>query len=216
MEIKKSFTLQYIDWKNIENNVFHVTEEYNVMRSGSKEHYIPDLVLFVNGIPLTIIECKRPDMKAPISQAISQHLRNQQEDGIRQLYIYAQALLSLSTNHGRYASNGTKEKFWSHWEESFKYKEEEELYKTKLNTLKNTPLKEAVKKELFSDRFRYVRSHFDSLEKETIMPTEQDTYLFGLCSPERLLDFTYNFIVFDNGIKKNSKIPAVFRHKKNH
>ena len=44
---KKSFTLQYIDWKNIENNVFHVTEEYSVMRSSSKEHYIPDLVLFV-------------------------------------------------------------------------------------------------------------------------------------------------------------------------
>ena len=59
---KKSITLQYIDWKNLENNVFHVTEEYSVMRSTSKEHYRPDLVLFVNGIPLCVIECKRPDM----------------------------------------------------------------------------------------------------------------------------------------------------------
>lgn len=79
---KKSFTLQYIDWKNRENNVLHVTEEFSVMRSGSKEHYRPDLVLFINGIPLCVIECKRPDMKDPIKQAISQHLRNQQEDGI--------------------------------------------------------------------------------------------------------------------------------------
>lgn len=63
---KKSFTLQYIDWKNISNNVFHVTEEFSVMRSTSKEHYRPDLVLFVNGIPLCIIECKRPDMKEPL------------------------------------------------------------------------------------------------------------------------------------------------------
>ncbi len=211
---KKSFTLQYIDWKNIENNVFHVTEEYSVMRSGSKEHYIPDLVLFVNGIPLTIVECKRPDMKAPISQAISQHLRNQKEDGVRQLYIYAQALLSLSTNHGRYASNGTKEKFWSHWEESFKYKEDEEQYKAKLNTLKNTSLKEEVKKELFSERFRYVRSHFDNLENESILPTEQDVYLYGLCSPKRLLDFTYNFIVFDNGVKKIARYQQYFAIKK--
>ena len=38
---KKSFTLQYLDWKNIENNVFHVTNEYSVMRSTSKEHYRP-------------------------------------------------------------------------------------------------------------------------------------------------------------------------------
>ena len=91
---KKSFTLQYIDWKNINNNVFHVTEEYSVMRSTSKEHYRPDIVLFVNGIPLCIIECKRPDMKEPLKQAISQHLRNQQEDGIRSLYVYSQITLS--------------------------------------------------------------------------------------------------------------------------
>ena len=96
---KKSFTLQYIDWKNPENNVFHVTEEYSVMRSTSKEHYRPDIVLFVNGIPLCIIECKRPDMKEPLAQAISQQLRSQQEDGIRSLYVYAQVLLSLSCNH---------------------------------------------------------------------------------------------------------------------
>ncbi|MCU0240706.1 MAG: type I restriction endonuclease, partial [Pyrinomonadaceae bacterium] len=48
---KKQFTLQYIDWKNPENNVFHVTEEFSVLRSTNKEHYRPDLILFVNGIP---------------------------------------------------------------------------------------------------------------------------------------------------------------------
>jgi len=49
---KKSITLQYIDWKNPDNNVFHVAEEYSVTRLGraSKEHYRPDIVLFVNGI----------------------------------------------------------------------------------------------------------------------------------------------------------------------
>ena len=210
---KKSFTLQYIDWKTIENNSFHVSEEYIVMRSGSKEHYIVDLVLFVNGIPLAIIECKRPDLKAPITQAISQHLRNQKEDGVRQLYIYAQALLSLSTNQGRYASNGTKEKFWAHWEESFKYKEDEEQYKTRLIELKNKSLKEDVKKELFSGRFHYVRQYFDALDNETILPTEQDVYLYGLCSPERLMDFAHNFILFDNGVKKIARYQQYFAIK---
>jgi len=71
---KKSITLQYIDWKNIENNVYHVTEEFSVMRSTSKEHYRPDLVLFVNGIPFCIIECKRPDMKEPLKQgSVAKH-----------------------------------------------------------------------------------------------------------------------------------------------
>ena len=114
---KKSITLQYIDWKNLENNVFHVTEEYSVMRSTSKEHYIPDLVLFVNGIPLCVIECKRPDMKEPLKQAISQHLRSQQEDGIRALYVYSQLILSLATQEASFATNATPEKFWAHWEE---------------------------------------------------------------------------------------------------
>ncbi|REG90716.1 type I restriction endonuclease [Algoriphagus antarcticus] len=102
---KKSFTLQYIDWENLENNHFHVTEEYKVVRSGSKDHYIPDLVLFINGIPIVVIECKRPDMKDPLKQAISQHLRNQQEDGIRGLYVYAQMVLSLATQESSYATN---------------------------------------------------------------------------------------------------------------
>ncbi len=94
---RKEFTLQYIDWKTPENNVFHVCEEFSVMRSTSKEHYRPDLVLFVNGIPFGVIECKRPDMKEPLKQAISQHLRNQQEDGIRALYVYSNIVLSIAT-----------------------------------------------------------------------------------------------------------------------
>lgn len=108
---KKSHTLRYIDWENIESNVFHVTEEYSVMRSTSKEHYRPDLVLFVNGIPITIIECKRPDMKEPLKQAISQHLRNQQEDGIRGLYVYSQFSLSIAMQEASYATNATLKNF---------------------------------------------------------------------------------------------------------
>ena len=46
----KSFTLQYIDWERPERNVYHVTEEYVAERSGRKDSYIPDIVLFINGI----------------------------------------------------------------------------------------------------------------------------------------------------------------------
>lgn len=211
---KKSFTLQYIDWKNIENNVFHVTEEFSVMRAGSKEHYRPDLVLFVNGIPFSVIECKRPDMKDPIQQANSQHLRNQQEDGIRNLYIYTQNLLSLSTNEGRYAATGTPEKFWAHWEEKFPSGDAKIAYEQELKRLRNKSLSQEVKSKLFGERFSYVRGDFDALEKEEILPTEQDAYLYGLCRPERLLDFTYNFILFDNGAKKIARYQQYFAIKK--
>ena len=211
---KKSFTLQYIDWKTIGNNVFHVTEEFSVMRSTSKEHYRPDLVLFVNGIPLCIIECKRPDMKEPLKQAISQHLRNQQEDGIRSLYVYSQLTLSIATQDAAYATNATPEKFWAKWKEKFNTHDEELTYINKLKELKNQPLSKAKKEQLFSDRFKYVRQYFDALENEEILPTEQDNYLFGLCRPERLMDIVFNFILFDNGEKKVARYQQFFVIKK--
>ena len=211
---KKSFTLQYIDWKNINNNVFHVSEEFSVMRSTSKDHYRPDLVLFVNGIPLCIIECKRPDMKEPLKQAISQHLRNQQEDGIRSLYVYSQLTLSIATQEAAYATNATPEKFWAKWHEKFNSDEEEHNYKNKLQELKNKPLQISIKDQLFSDRFKYVRQYFDALEQEEILPTEQDNYLYGLCRPQRLMDIVFNFVLFDNGEKKVARYQQFFAIKK--
>lgn len=211
---KKSFTLQYIDWKNISNNVFHVSEEFSVMRSNSKEHYRPDLVLFVNGIPLCIIECKRPDMKEPLKQAISQHLRNQQEDGIRSLYVYSQLTLSIATQEAAYATNGTPEKFWAKWQEKFDDSEKLKEYNEKLHELKNKPLSSESKEQLFSDRFKYVRQYFDALEQEEILPTEQDNYLFGLCRPERLMDIVFNYVLFDNGEKKVARYQQFFAIKK--
>jgi type I restriction enzyme, R subunit len=211
---KKSFTLQYIDWKNISNNVFHVTEEFSVMRSTRKEHYRPDLVLFVNGIPLCIIECKRPDMKKPLKQAISQHLRNQQEDGIRSLYVYSQLTLSIATQETAYATNSTPEKFWAKWHEKFNSDEEERKYKNKLLEFKNNPLPISIKESIFSDRFKYVRQYFDALEQEKILPTEQDIYLYGLCRPERLMDIIFNFVLFDEGKKKVARYQQFFAIKK--
>jgi type I restriction enzyme R subunit len=211
---KKSFTLQYIDWKNIHNNVFHVTEEFSVMRSTSKEHYRPDLVLFVNGIPLCIIECKRPDMKEPLKQAISQHLRNQQEDGIRSLYVYSQLTLSIATQEAAYATNATPEKFWAKWQEKIEESEKLIEYNEKLKKLKNTPLPASIKDQLFADRFKYVRQYFDALEQEEILPTEQDKYLYGLCRPERLMDIVFNYILFDNGEKKVARYQQFFAIKK--
>ena len=211
---KKSITLQYIDWKNTENNVYHVTEEYSVVRSASKEHYRPDLVLFVNGIPLCVIECKRPDIKKPLEQAISQHLRSQQEDGIRSLYVYSQLILSLATQEGSYATNGTPEKFWAKWIEKFTTDDEEKQYRTDLQELKNLPLEPEQKNKLFGERFKYVRQYFDDLDTENILPTMQDEYLYGLCRPERLLDLIFNFILFDNGDKKIARYQQFFAIKK--
>ena len=211
---KKSFTLQYIDWQDLGNNVFHVTDEFAVMRSTSKEHYRPDIVLFVNGIPLCILECKRPDIKDSLTQAVSQHLRNQQEDGIRNLYAYAQLVIGLAGNQARYATAGTKEDYWAHWEEKFASSEAEKDHGNQLTALINTPLNAEEKKALFGENYKGARAYFESLEQEPILSTAQDEYLLGLCSPERLLDFTHNFVLFDDGEKKVARYQQFFAVKK--
>ncbi len=216
----KSFTLHYIDWQNWGNNVFHVTEEMEVERIGKIKPYIPDLVLFVNGIPFGIIECKRPDLIAadgrkPVEQAISQHLRNQLiEDGIPQLFIYAQVLLSLATNDARYATVGSNAEFWSLWKEQFANSEEKDEYNRNLYSFKNRPLSNEFKAKLFSERFQYVRKYFDEIEKQPVEITVQDQLLYSVCRPERLIEMVYKFIVFDAGIKKLPRYQQYFGVKK--
>ena len=211
---KKSFTLNYIDWREPKNNVFHVTEEFPVSRFGMSDTYRPDVVLFVNGIPLCVIECKRPDVKDSLNQAISQHLRNQKEDGIRSMYAYSALLLGVATSSASYATSGTPAKFWSKWREQFLNKQEENDYQNKLFELVNRPLRLDQKELVFSSRFRYIRDYFDEREKNPVEPTEQDRYLYSLCRPERLLDLLFNFTVYDDGAKKIARYQQYFAIKK--
>lgn len=210
---KKSYTMRFIDWERPERNVYHVTEEFAVTRTGMADTYRPDIVLFVNGIPLVVIECKRPDIKGAIDQAISQHLRNQKDDGIRSLYLYSALLLSIGTSFGAYGTTGTPAKFWTKWREMFVTERDGEEYARQLDRLVNEPLSEAQMDHLFGDRFRYVRAHFEALAQERVLPTEQDRYLFSLCRPERLLDLIHNFTVYDGGIKKLARYQQYFTVK---
>lgn len=210
---RKSFSLKYIDWENISNNVFHVTEEFEVQRIGSNSTYRPDIILFVNGIPLVVVECKRPDIKNPLEEAISQHIRNQQDDGIQNLFIYSQILLSLSENEAKYATTGTKSEFWAKWKEQFKTKEEEFKFEEGLKIFRNQPLNNEVNNNLFSSRFKYVKNCFNDFEKEELTVSEQDELLYNLCNPERMLDLIYKFIVYDTGLKKITRYQQYFAVK---
>ncbi len=200
----KSFPLQFIDWNPetwLTNNIFHVTEEFEVERTSSHEIRRPDIILFVNGIPLAVIECKRPDIKDPIAEAISQHLRNQREDEIPKLYLYSQLLLALSKNEAKYATTGTAAKFWAVWREEVD---------TPLAPEINHPLSDEQKDRLFGDRYKYVRAWFEKLEQSPREITAQDRTLYSLCRPERLLDLVYNSVLFDAGEKKVARYQQYF------
>jgi len=128
-----------------------VTEEFEVERTASDETCRPDVVLFVNGIPLAVIECKRPDMKAPLEQAVSQNIRNQADDYIPKLFTFTQLLLGVTKNEGAYGTTGTGAKFWSQWRE---LREGQAVdVSPEVTPLVNKPLTKTQKERLFADRF---------------------------------------------------------------
>lgn len=202
----KSFTMNYIDWDNIENNVFHVSEEFEVLAADGKHHRRPDLVLFVNGIPLVVIECKRPDHKDPVHEAVSQHIRNQKDEEIPKLFVYSQLLLALSKNENKYATTKTSEPYWSVWKEN--------VDEFVLSKIINLELDNDTKDRLFSNRYNYVRDYFDSIEKAGRQNTEQDRLLYNLCRKERLLELIRKYIVFDAKVKKIARYQQYFAVRK--
>ncbi|MCI8587003.1 MAG: type I restriction endonuclease subunit R [Clostridia bacterium] len=125
---KRSFDIKYIDFEHPENNEFYVTEEFSVLRMNGKDYARPDIVLFINGIPLAVIECK--DASVPIIQAISQNIRNQKPDYIPQLFKFIQIVMAANKNETKYATCGTPDKFWSTWNEQYVEKQNELLNKT--------------------------------------------------------------------------------------
>ncbi|AFV24443.1 type I site-specific deoxyribonuclease, HsdR family [Methanolobus psychrophilus R15] len=197
----KSFNLNYIDWRNPERNSFHVTVEYSVQRSRSTETVRPDIVLFVNGIPFCVIECKAPQVD--IGQAVSQSIRNQTDEHIPKLFTYTQLLLAINKNSAMYATVGSAAKLWSIWKEK----------QTQAGTPEFEKLQELVSKPLEKDIISRILTTLNAepeiLEKERLV-TEQDRSIYSLCRPERLLELAWKFTIFDAGIKKIARYQQYF------
>ncbi|HDI3174732.1 type I restriction endonuclease subunit R [Vibrio cholerae] len=203
---KASPTVALIDWQNPANNSFVFTEEFTVTRSGGVENRRPDIVCFVNGIPLVVVEAKRPDgnaKKGPtIDEGISQSLRNQRHDEIPLLFAYSQMLLSINGNEGRYGTCGTPAKFWAAWRE-------EDISDAEMYAIKNKGLKDEQLAGIFSHRPAKDLDWYQSLTAAgELTVTGQDQLLISLLSPARLLEMTRYFTLFD---KKAGKIVARYQ-----
>ncbi|MGR7921560.1 type I restriction endonuclease subunit R [Zobellella denitrificans] len=203
---KANPTVALIDWQNPANNSFVFTEEFTVTRAGGVESRRPDIVCFVNGIPLVVIEAKRPDgnsKKGPtIDEGISQSLRNQRHDEIPLLFAYSQLLLSINGNEGRYGTCGTPQKFWAAWRE-------EDISDAEAFAIKNQRLSPAQVAGLFGHRPKADLDWYQSLlAGGELAVTGQDQLLISLLSPARLLEMTRYFTLFD---KKAGKIVARYQ-----
>jgi len=125
---KRSFSFKFIDFENLQNNDFYVTEEFEVSRvsqSDAQKHRRPDLVLFINGIPIVAIELKKSSVS--FENGIKQLEKEQGKDEIAHLFKYIQLTIAANGSGARYGTTGTLFKFYSVWKEQDEAKAKESL-----------------------------------------------------------------------------------------
>ncbi|MBE1286211.1 MAG: HsdR family type I site-specific deoxyribonuclease [Alteromonadaceae bacterium] len=106
-------TVWLIDWKNPEANYFGIAEEVSVKGELKKR---PDIVLYVNGIALGVIELKRSSVS--VSEGIRQNLDNQKKNFIRNFFTTMQLVMAGNDTQGiRYGTIETSEKYYLEWKE---------------------------------------------------------------------------------------------------
>jgi type I restriction enzyme R subunit len=111
---KQSFDLKYIDFENLENNTWQVTEEFSVERANG-EYARPDIVIMVNGLPLVVIECKKSSVD--VIEGVKQQYRNMQPDYIQQLFKFTQIVMAVNPNKILYGTAGTTREYFTEWKE---------------------------------------------------------------------------------------------------
>lgn len=106
-------TVWLIDWQNPEANDFAIAEEVSIKGENKKR---PDIVLYVNGIALGVIELKRSSVS--VSEGIRQNLDNQKKDFIRNFFTTMQLVMAGNDTQGlRYGTIETPEKYYLEWKE---------------------------------------------------------------------------------------------------
>ncbi len=160
-----SQTVRLIDFDHPEENQYLVTRQFTI--KGSQVDIIANIIVFVNGLPLAVIECQSPFINYPINEAINQLLRYQEAEekwqgrGAPQAFNPVQILIGICREQAVFGSIGSPARYYAGFPEPY---------------------------PMNLDRFRRL------LDRE---PTPQDILLYSLLDKENLLEYTRNLVAYD-------------------
>jgi type I restriction enzyme, R subunit len=170
---KNKETVYLIDWENPLNNHFAIAEEVTIKSQFHSKR--PDIVLYINGIAIGVLELKRSTVG--IEEGIRQNLDNQKDLFIRPFFSTIQLALAGNDTQGlRYGTIATKEKYYLKW------KEVNEQYNANDSFLLS-----------LTQNIRNKTANYDN---------PLDRNIIELLNKERLIEMLYHFVVFDRGQKK--------------
>ena len=106
---EKSPTVCFVDFTHRDNNRFIAVCQIKVRILGTEHHVVPDIVLFLNGLPVAVIECKSPKVKDAIPEAIDQILRYSEQRGAKgegsaPLFYYNQIVIATCRNEAKFGT----------------------------------------------------------------------------------------------------------------
>jgi len=121
----RSPTVRFVDFEHRDNNRFIAVCQFKVRILGTEHHIIPDIVLFLNGLPVVVIECKSPKVKDAIPEAIGQILRYSEQRGAKgegsaHLFYYNQFVVVTCRNEAKFGTITThNEKHFYRWADPY-------------------------------------------------------------------------------------------------
>src|SRR5438552_4960081 len=122
---EKNPTVRFVDFKHRDNNRFIAVCQFKVRILGTEHHICPDIVLFLNGLPVAVVECKSPKVKEPIAEAIEQILRYSEQRGAKgegspALFYYNQIVIATCRQEAKFGTISSRnEKHFFRWADPY-------------------------------------------------------------------------------------------------
>ena len=117
--------VNYVDFEHPEKNIFTAISQFKVAIPGTDHHIIPDIVLFLNGLPIVVVEAKSPKVPEPIPEAIDQLMRYSEQrgdtgEGNQSLFYYNQFIIATCRNQAKAGTISTHiEKYFYRWTDPY-------------------------------------------------------------------------------------------------
>ncbi len=201
---RKGQTVKVIDFDNPDNNEFLCSNQFKI--EGTNENIVPDIVCFVNGLPLAVIECKSPYKADAIAEGIDQLRRYanvrypEYDEGAQKLFWYNQLMVSTCRDQAKVGTISSSAQHYGDWKDAY--------------PLTDADIRAMVQQPAFLSTGSTAPSHKTgdvpspeylvaaknvaaSVETTSVEVTSQQRLLAGMFNPASFLDLIQNFILFE-------------------
>lgn len=209
---RKGQTVKLVDFERPENNEFVCTNQFKV--EGVNQNIIPDIICFVNGIPLAVIECKSPYISSPIHDGINQlrryaNLRHSEVDeGAEKLFWYNQMMVSTCRDQAKVGTISSSAQHYGDWKDAYPFSDEQLAQQSLqgnvvgLHSAINIEQPEDVLSNANESDASFVEQQLKVAEESSgydalTHVTAQQRLLAGMFSTTNFLDILQNFILFE-------------------